>query len=243
MRLCTDPRYLLQEKFDGERRLVEKNTTGIKGINRKGLYIGLSSVLITEIEKSKHDFVIDSEDLGDKLAVFDILELDGQSLTHLSCIDRLAILEGLDLGDVLKVVKTARTEGDKRAMMQEVDARNGEGVVFKKINAAYTAGCPSSGGSQFKFKFYEEATVKVTLINDNRRSVLVSVLLDDGQSQDIGNVTIPPNKDIPAVGQCVEVRYLYAYPNGGSLYQPTYKGERNDKDNADKVSSLKFKPQ
>jgi len=242
-RLCSDPRYMLQEKFDGERRPIEKNNKGIKGINRKGLYVGLSNVLVTELQNSKHDFILDSEDLGDKAAVFDILELDGQSLTHLSCVERLGILEGLGLDGVLKVVKTAYTETEKRAMMLEVDARKGEGVVFKEINAPYTAGCPSSGGSQLKHKFYDEATVVVSLINDNRRSVLVSVVSDDGQLQDVGNVTIPPNKNIPTVGQFVEVRYLYAYPNGGSLYQPTYKDVRTDKQNADKVSSLKFKPE
>jgi len=242
-RLCSDPRYMLQEKFDGERRPIEKNNEGIKGVNRKGLYVGLSNVLVTELKNSKHDFILDSEDLGDKAAVFDILELDGQSLTHLPCLERLGILEGLGLGSVLKVVKTAYTEAEKRAMMLEVDARKGEGVVFKEISAPYTAGCPSSGGSQLKHKFYDEATVVVSVINDNRRSVLVSVVSDDGQLQDVGNVTIPPNKDIPTVGQFVEVRYLYAYPNGGSLYQPTYKGVRTDKQNADKVSSLKFKPE
>jgi bifunctional non-homologous end joining protein LigD len=45
----------------------------------------------------------------------------------------------------------------------------------------------------------------------------------------VGNVTIPPNKDVPAVGSVIEVRYLYAY-EGGSLYQPTYKGVRDDVD-------------
>ena len=43
----------------------------------------------------------------------------------------------------------------------------------------------------------------------------------------VGKVTIPPNKDIPEVGALIEVRYLYAY-EGGSVYQPTYLGVRND---------------
>jgi bifunctional non-homologous end joining protein LigD len=43
-----------------------------------------------------------------------------------------------------------------------------------------------------------------------------------------GNVTIPPNQAIPAIGQVVEVRYLYAFKESGSVYQPTYLGLRSD---------------
>jgi hypothetical protein len=42
------------------------------------------------------------------------------------------------------------------------------------------------------------------------------------------------------VGQLVEIEYLYFFA-GGSLFQPTYKGPRPDKDEADAVSSLKLK--
>ena len=48
----------------------------------------------------------------------------------------------------------------------------------------------------------------------------------------VGNVSIPVNHAIPQVGNIIEVRYLYAYPNG-SLFQPTYLGERNDLEETD----------
>ena len=48
----------------------------------------------------------------------------------------------------------------------------------------------------------------------------------------MGKVTIPPNYDVPAIGDLVEVRYLYAY-RGGAVYQPTYLGKRNDSDLTD----------
>ncbi|TSA39702.1 hypothetical protein D4R30_00650, partial [archaeon] len=51
---------------------------------------------------------------------------------------------------------------------------------------------------------------------------------------------IPVNFDLPAVSDLVEVRYLYAYP-GGSLYQPVYLGVRTDLNDADDLSTLKFK--
>ncbi|MEN9634345.1 MAG: hypothetical protein RL077_2749 [Verrucomicrobiota bacterium] len=59
--------------------------------------------------------------------------------------------------------------------------------------------------------------------------------------QPIGNVTIPANHKVPAVGAVVETRYLYAYPDG-SLYQPVYLGERSDvRQNECVVSQMKFK--
>ena len=59
----------------------------------------------------------------------------------------------------------------------------------------------------------------------------------------VGNVTIPVNADIPAIGSIVEVRYLFAYDNGGSLYEPCYLGARTDITTEECLASQrKFKP-
>ena len=42
------------------------------------------------------------------------------------------------------------------------------------------------------------------------------------------NSTIPPNQQIPGNGHIVECRYLYAFKESGSIYQPVYLGERDD---------------
>jgi hypothetical protein len=73
------------------------------------------------------------------------------------------------------------------------------------------------------------------------RSVAWAVYQDPGDGfVEVGNVTIPPNFDIPPAGSLVDVRYLYARL-GGSLYQPVYLGPRTDVDVADSAKSLKFK--
>lgn len=57
----------------------------------------------------------------------------------------------------------------------------------------------------------------------------------------VGNVTISVNKEIPKVGDIIEVRYLYAY-KGGSLYQPTFLEVRTDMQIADcDIAQLKYK--
>ena len=77
----------------------------------------------------------------------------------------------------------------------------------------------------------------MTRINENR-SVAIAVI--EGKKRvAVGNVTIPPNKEVPAVNSIIEVRYLYAV---GNLYQPTYLGVRDDMSFEDcSISQLKYK--
>ena len=57
-----------------------------------------------------------------------------------------------------------------------------------------------------------------------------------------GNVTIPANHKIPQVNQVVEVRYLYAFKESGSVYQPVYLGVRRDVSPTECLTTqLKFK--
>ena len=241
--LCSNDGFLLQEKFDGIRQLLEKTTQGVKAINRKGLYVGLSETTNKALRATPYTSItLDGEGMGDYNRVFDILELDGKSLRDLPYEERFNILNGLTLDtSVLRVVKAAYTTDEKLKLINDVKKRNGEGVVFKQRQSTYLAGRPSSGGDQLKFKFYAGASVMVSALNDSKRSVQISVLDDSGADKLIGNVTIPPNYDMPKIGQIVEVRYLYAYPGDGSLYQPNYLGLRTDKDAPDMHRSLKFK--
>ena len=89
---------------------------------------------------------------------------------------------------------------------------------------------PNSGGPQLKFKFVETASFIVTSHNDKRR-VTLGLYGTGKESQNLqpaGNVNIPPNQDIPQIGSVVEVRYLYAFRESGSIYQPFYLGLRDD---------------
>lgn len=107
------------------------------------------------------------------------------------------------------VVETAKTKEEKRQLYDRLKEAGAEGIVFKKHSAPYTAGRPNSGGAQLKFKFYATASVIVTKIND-KDSVAIAVIAD-GEQIGVGNITIPPNKEIPAVNSMIEIRYLYAW--------------------------------
>ncbi|MDB6078582.1 MAG: ligase, partial [Akkermansiaceae bacterium] len=101
-----------------------------------------------------------------------------------------------------------------------------EGVVFKQIDKPYEAGRPASGGPALKFKFEESASFVVIKINEKRSVALI--LFEGDKVRQAGNVTIPANHEIPEVGKVVDVRYLYAMRESGSIYQPVFLGVRDD---------------
>jgi len=126
----------------------------------------------------------------------------------------------------IQLVATAVLPNQKRAVYGRCRSEGKEGVVFKQSDAPYTAGKPASGGTQWKFKFTESASFIVNRVN-GKRSVSLMLFAGD-RVVPAGNVTIPPNHDIPAVGAVVEARYLYAHKESGSIYQPVYLGQRDD---------------
>jgi bifunctional non-homologous end joining protein LigD len=78
---------------------------------------------------------------------------------------------------------------------------------------------------------------------NQQRSIGISLFGRNGW-QLAGNVTIPANHSIPVVGDVVEVRFLYAFPESDVLFQPVYLGKRDDVDPAEcRVSQLKYKPE
>lgn len=244
-----DHHYCVQEKFDGERRLIKRVDGVVRGINRKGLYVVLSDRLADAAASIQvGDYTIDGEHVGDNFHVFDILSHpmkgDVQSLPYS---ERLQLLSELlptlhSPESSLRLVRTVFAPHAKQVLFLDVRNRNGEGVVFKDIRAPYSPGRPSTGGAALKFKFTASCSVLVGKVNTGKRSVAVTALDNSGRAVDLGNVTIPTNHPIPAIGQVVEVRYLYAYRDG-SLYQPVFLGARTDIDISDcSLSQLKYKP-
>jgi bifunctional non-homologous end joining protein LigD len=76
-RLMNDSAYCAQEKLDGRRVLVRKDCETITGINRKGIVIGLPETIVKAALVIPGDYVLDGECVGEKLFVFDLLELNG----------------------------------------------------------------------------------------------------------------------------------------------------------------------
>jgi bifunctional non-homologous end joining protein LigD len=248
-RLLTDPDWVMQEKYDGERRLIVlcPGETPV-GVNRNGLEVAingdLASVLAERIQvQVTGKTVLDGEDFGSTFAPFDLLVLNDRDLRDLPYSERVELLEGL-IAEAPEVprLQTYRTTEQKRAAYARLREQGFEGVVFKLLSAIYTAGRAGKDSTQFKDKFVESATCRVIDRNGDKRSVALE-LMDDatGLWHAMGSCTIPANFSIPDRGALVEIGYLYAR-KGGALFQPTYKGVRRDLDpSACVISQLKFK--
>ena len=225
--VINDDCYVSQEKFDGRRLIIRKLGASIDAINRKGLLCGLPSPVLLEVRQIPGDCIIDGEAIGDVFWTFDILWIHGTDMRPRPYRDRLFALVQIVSPEFgfLKLADTARTTVEKLALLDRMKREKREGVVFKRLDAPYTPGRPNSGGSQFKYKLYATASFIVNKVNGKRS---VSLMLFDGHKVvPAGNVTIPPNHDVPGVGAVEEVRYLYCF-RSGSIYQPIFLGKRTD---------------
>jgi bifunctional non-homologous end joining protein LigD len=221
-RLIGDVCWVMQEKKDGRRLLVRKSGNDVRGVNRKGQVIPLSTVIEQAVRSLTCDAVLDGEAVGDVYWVFDLLELRGEDLRSMSTSSRLIalvpLLEGCPGKGPLRLVPSAWIPLAKRELFDRIKVDRGEGVVFKHIDASYVPGRPNSGGSHLKFKLTADATCYVRNVN-SKRSIAIGMEGEAGELVGVGNVTIPANQGIPDEGDLVRIKYLYAYP-GGSLYQP-----------------------
>ncbi len=225
-----NPLYVAQQKHDGRRLLVRKADGQVSGINRQGLETGLPATIAESAKRLPGEFLIDGEAVGDTLYAFDLLESGIANLRNEPYWLRLGTLERLlatRTDGAIRMVSTASTPAEKRALLERLRTENREGIVLKDSKAPYTPGRPNSGGSQLKFKFQKSASCLVTGRNGDRRSVSLALFASNRLTA-CGNVTIPPNHEMPAEGAVVEIRYLYAMPGSHALYQPVYLGVRDD---------------
>lgn len=244
-KLITDARWWMQPKHDGKRLLIKKQDGKITGINRKGFTVALPQPLIDHASAIDGDFVVDGEAIGGQLIAFDLLFQYGADIRSKTYLERhLFLMNMLSVpqGRSIHLCVTSCTDPEKNRMFEMLERQGAEGVVFKRIDQPYTAGRPASGGAWLKFKFVNTGSFVVSRINAKRSVSLV--LMDEGVARNSGNVTVPANHDIPAVGTVVEVRYLYAFQQSGHIYQPVYLGVRDDIAHEEcTVDQLKYKPE
>ena len=237
-------RFYAQDKMDGDRMSILVDSGQMIAYNRKGQERDIPSKLKGQLEAVNWEgaYYIDGEIVNDTFYAFDLLQYsEAPQLCETEYSYRFSVLLDIEdqyklTSDYFKIVHTIIPPLTGRreciiAMLNRIKNANGEGLVLKDFSKPHTSGRPNSGGDQLKFKFVESSTCLVSKVN-NQRSVSLQLLGQLGVEVNVGNVSIPPNHEIPAVGSLVEVRYLYAF-DGGSLYQPVYLGVRHDLDRSE----------
>jgi bifunctional non-homologous end joining protein LigD len=243
--LLKDPNWVCQKKFDGHRSPVSMRRSALVATNRKGevkpLTTGAEALLKKPLAQPEFgdnlETQVDGEIMGEAYVVYDVLTLRDNDVRKMPYYERYAALELLLEGSPGLLAETAWSEEDKRAMVARARVEQWEGLIFRDITAGYENGRTSA---VLKFKLWAMATCRVMTVNA-KRSIQVAMRDVDGSEHFVGNVTVPPDMQIPEPDSLVEVRYLYA-TEGGILYQPTLWELREDKDDADFRKDLRQCP-
>ena len=229
--------YLVQEKENGKRGGITSEGGEVFVSNKKGIKVGCPGKVLDEAVALNRKFEMDGELVGELYKAYDLFSLDGKDLRGFSYIKRYEMLLDLiaDCQSILPT-KTAYTTKEKIALFNWLKSNNREGAVLKLKDSTFKAG--KGHKEHLKCKFWATCCCLVSKINA-KRSVALQML--DGKTLvDVGNCSIPPNKDVPAPQSLIEVRYLYIANKGGFLYQPFYMIEKDDQEQPDDVLTLKI---
>ena len=210
----SDDAYVCEEKHDGMRLQIVKTGAVVSAWTRNGIEWELPAEVRAVALASQYDFHVDGELMGDWFVAFDVLKFDGADVTAGEFVGRRGLLAFLPFVAVV----SADTEQAKRFEFNKVMAARGEGVVFKRKDAAYTEG--RSYG--VKFKFYKTETFRVASIDISKGSC---ELERGGKSH--GRCAFPFSGEWPKVGDLCEVRYD-ALTKAGKLLRPQWRGIRRD---------------
>jgi bifunctional non-homologous end joining protein LigD len=175
------PDWIFEIKWDGYRALAEINKSGNRLYSRNGLTFDKAYPKVFDALKSiKQNVVIDGEIVvfdekgrpnfqklqnyksNDRYPiqyyVFDILELDGKSLTDYPLIDRKAILKGIiPESNVIRYCDHVEDEG--KTLFTEMQNMNLEGMIAKRKKSKYFIGKRTSDWLKIKNIQSQEAII------------------------------------------------------------------------------------
>jgi bifunctional non-homologous end joining protein LigD len=252
--LIHDLGWGMQDKYDGKHISVRVRNGRGQAFNKKGEPTNIPQTVMDGILAARSDLEVDGELIGQRYVAYDLLSFgntgDLRGRNYKFRHECLAMVKDWTI-EVAPLYTTREAKRERFEYLKSVKANgeaHGEGVVFKRLSAVFTVGRPAAGGDMLKYKFWATCSCIVAQGRDGKRSVALMLLGPDSTTTTIvGNCTISNKKvdgqliPVPEVGDIVEIRYLYAY-RGGSLYQPTYIGPRDDV-SADEclMSQLKYK--
>lgn len=207
------PDWIFEIKWDGYRAIAEIRTAGNRLYSRNGLAFDKAYPKIFDgLTAIKHEAIIDGEIVvfdengkpnfqklqnyqnRDKYAiqyfVFDIIALNGKSLTNLPLIERKKILrEVLPESNVIRYCDHIEDEG--KLFFKEMKKLNLEGMIAKKKNSKYHIGQRTSDWLKIKNVQSQEAIIVGFTAPKGSRQHFGSLLLavrKKGKLVSIGNV-------------------------------------------------------
>lgn len=203
-------RYLANVKEDGVRCLAIKKGTDVFLVGRGNTIYKNFREVVETLSKIEGDFIIDGEvisvenDFGKlqsrvltkdknkilalektipiKFMVFDILELNGNSLMRLPLRERLVNLENLLFKQQNSYLELCKYAGVKE-MLEFVKSKTYEGVVVKDLNSQYES---KRSKAWIKYKLFHETTLTITAFTENPKGIRATA--DDGTAVQIAGL-------------------------------------------------------
>lgn len=243
-----NPSYVIEQKLDGERLLIEVNDQETLGFNRNGLPTEVPTSIAANFDKRAFSgkWVFDGEMLGDQYFVFDCVQAKTEIEPETQHQHRFGFLRQLmDVWNPVNIHLVPYADNrniDKKAFFKTCE-KNAEGVVFKLNIGHYRPGKRTM--ENLKWKFTDTVDVIVTGLNADGHAQSINIGLWHGdtykQYVSAGGCKIPEEAvGKLSVGEVIEVKYLYATPDH-KLVQPTWHKRRLDKNAAEcNTDQLKY---
>lgn len=250
-RFVTDDEWWLQQKLDGIRAQLVfepgkapwfRNGTGGQLASDTARPVADKILRLTPTPPAEaQGYTIDGEIIDGAFWIFDLVEDDGE---RAPLWQRLNVLnswhEGVGdygLAGLIKLLPTARLMDEKHALAEAVHGQGGEGWIAKRIDGGYNWG--SRVEHSLKLKITHTIDTVVIGRNRKREQNMVLGVYKEHVLTEVGCASAIGKPDT-ALGDVVEVKYLYAGANG-RLVQPTVLRLRTDKPAAEcTIDQLRF---
>lgn len=229
--LIVNDEWVIEQKLDGHRLLLQGTGSGVKPLNRNGqpyaaknLPDGLRTMVLPD------GVILDGELLdlaGLEFWAFDFRLVDGSMDTAPLDMRRDLLLRAVDRMSLkVHVLKQAVGTDAKQRLVEQAITSHAEGVVCKRVSAPYKG---RRDQAWRKVKFMSTCEVIVVGVRDDGKDSAKLALVDaDGMLVEVGRVSLIGREEV-APGDVIEVRFLYA-TDDNRLYQPVMVRRRTDKD-------------
>lgn len=136
--------------------------------------------------------------------IFDIIEIDGESVKHLPLYQRKELLKTIEF-DNPRFELVEATE-DVNGLWEKVKAENGEGIILKHRTSAYEN---RRSNSWLKCKYWKEDVVLIDGYTENPKGIRLEIAGSGQGIQCAGGQSIPVREALDERGKIrIEIQYL-----------------------------------
>lgn len=230
----SNPRWVAEQKLDGQRLLLQVNDGEVAAANRNGEITTVNHAIREPFSTLTGTWCFDGEFLDGKFYIFDMpfaVHLVSPDDPYDKRREGLEAVFQVAWSDEprLALLAVHRTKAEKQAIFDWCMEQGAEGIMFKDRRGRYVPGKRAVAFQ--KAKFTDTADCVIMEISPDGKSSCVVGLFRDGEDlpTEVGSVKMTA-KNLAAVslGDVIEVKYLY-FTKDERLYQARFQQFRPDK--------------